>query len=422
MTPHSKDHGKKHPVAEPSQSKGDLPQVGQVQRSSASRSSHALPVRDRRAERQKKLALVCSLVLVSVGGLLYLYLNDEDGKQTRGGFIEKETGNSGAGTASPASVSAPVPLRRAPAATPTSRLAQPGELPVAVEGQAPGAIPAAVEPAKPTGGLQGTSVRETPRDSGAPTVVAMARNATPPPAALRGHTAASDAGAPAGHAGPGLPGQGPNDMSNPRRDGIGRHPRSSEGYARVSRFLEVGGVDLMGRVINVDTGRPIDGISVEARLEGRLVEVETDASGAFRMSGMVPGSKVLIWINDSRNRMVAERFDMKIPTNGKHVDLGTVRLLEGNELDSRLDGWIGVFLARKEDKVRISAVNAWVPATTAGVEVGDALLSVNGRDTKGLGPRSVAFLLRGPSGSSLTIELESHDGKRRQLTFKRVLR
>jgi C-terminal processing protease CtpA/Prc len=46
---------------------------------------------------------------------------------------------------------------------------------------------------------------------------------------------------------------------------------------------------------------------------------------------------------------------------------------------------------------------------------------VDGRDIKGLGPRSIAFLLRGPNDSSVTLELESRDGTRRQLNLKRVL-
>jgi C-terminal processing protease CtpA/Prc len=118
---------------------------------------------------------------------------------------------------------------------------------------------------------------------------------------------------------------------------------------------------------------------------------------------------------------VAERFDVRIPNNGKNAQLGVISLLEGNEMDSHLNGWIGLYVARKEEKLKVSAVNAWVPANSAGIEVGDALLSVNGRDTKTMGPRTAAFLLRGPSGSSVTLEVESSDGKRRQVTLKRIL-
>jgi C-terminal processing protease CtpA/Prc len=47
---------------------------------------------------------------------------------------------------------------------------------------------------------------------------------------------------------------------------------------------------------------------------------------------------------------------------------------------------------------------------------------VDGRDVRGLGPRAVGFLLRGPGGSSTPLEVESSDGKRRKLTLQRVVR
>src|SRR5262249_44174350 len=147
------------------------------------------------------------------------------------------------------------------------------------------------------------------------------------------------------------------------------------------------------RVVDVDSGRPVAGISVEARFEGRSVEVETDAAGAFVMRGMAPGSKVLVWIGGRRDQMVAERFDVRIPDNGKKGDLGLIKLLNGSEVAPQLDGWIGVYLTRKDDRVKVNAVNAWVPASRAGIEVGDTILSVDGRDIKGLGPRTVGFLL-----------------------------
>jgi len=97
-------------------------------------------------------------------------------------------------------------------------------------------------------------------------------------------------------------------------------------------------------------------------------------------------------------------------------------LLDGDELASRLDGWIGMYVARRGGQVKVTAVNAWVPANKAGIEAGDTVLSVDGRDVRGLGSRTVGFLLRGPSGSSVTLEVESGDGKRRKLTLTRVLR
>ena len=67
-------------------------------------------------------------------------------------------------------------------------------------------------------------------------------------------------------------------------------------------------------------------------------------------------------------------------------------------------------------------MNSWVPADRAGIKVGDVILSVDGRALKGLGPRSVGFMLRGPTGSSTTLEVQSSDGNRRKLTLERIRR
>jgi hypothetical protein len=219
----------------------------------------------------------------------------------------------------------------------------------------------------------------------------------------------------------GQSGRSPNATTGPLRHGSAGRRLRDDGQIRVARFLSTGGVDLVGRVINADTGKPAPGVSVEARLEGRFVALETQRDGTFIMPGMVPGSKVVVWLGGRQDQIVAERFDVRIADNAKTSDMGTVRLLEGDESDPRLDGWIGLHIARAEGRVRVSAVNAWVPASSAGIEVGDTVLSVNGRDIKGLGPRSIAFLLRGPNDSSVTLELESLDGTRRQLKLKRVL-
>jgi hypothetical protein len=266
------------------------------------------------------------------------------------------------------------------------------------------------------------------RDAGTVAVVEPHRAAAPPAAKPKAAVETATALASRGEA-QSKPAQAPDGgvMLPPLPHHVVADHREREndaGQVRVSRFVETGGVDLVGRVINADTGRPVPGISVEARLEGRFVEVETEGDGSFRAPGMVPGSKTVVWIGGRRDHMVAERFDIRIPDSGKKsAELGLVRLLEGDEMTADLDGWIGIYVARKDDRVRVSAVNAWVPANRAGIEVGDAVLSVNGRDVKWLGPRSVNYLLRGPIGSSMTVEVESAaGGQRRSLKLTRVTR
>ena len=193
-------------------------------------------------------------------------------------------------------------------------------------------------------------------------------------------------------------------------------------YTRVARFVASGGAVLEGKIVDVDSGRPVSGASVEARYKERLVETTTDASGGFRMPGMAPDSRVVVWFGGKRDHTVAERLEIAIPGEGKTAELGVIKLLNGDEMGSRLDGWIGLWVTRAGDHIKVSAVNSWVPADRAGIKVGDVILSVDGRALKGLGPRSVGFLLRGPTGTSTTLEVQSSDGNRRKLTLERIRR
>lgn len=371
-------------------------------------------------EVRNRVIIACGVVVASAGVLLFVLWSDlDDDTEDRPGDCGAAVGASRAGTDPLGSTLAVPPaasIRRSPAVTPpTSSGPPPGTSPIGMEQAQPSVLPAEVRARAiaRNGGNSGTAL------------VAQARDVTPPSLpADRSKSGSADAGVVValGHDEQSPPGQGPNEGLPLRRDGPGRRQRDDDGLIRVARFLKTGGVDFTGRVVDAGTGRPASGVSVEARLAGRFVEVESEADGTFIMSGMIPGSKVLVWIGGRRDRVVAERLDVRISDSGKTTDLGVVKLLPGDEQDSRLDGWIGIYVARRDDKIKVSAVNAWVPARSAGIEVGDTLLSVNGRDIKGLGPRNVAFLLRGLNGSSITLEVESGDGRRRQLTLKRVLR
>jgi C-terminal processing protease CtpA/Prc len=79
-------------------------------------------------------------------------------------------------------------------------------------------------------------------------------------------------------------------------------------------------------------------------------------------------------------------------------------------------------VTRRSGRVTVSAVSPWLPADRAGVVVGDALLSIDGRDLGGFGPRAATFLLRGPTGSTTSVVVESSSKERRKLALERVAR
>jgi hypothetical protein len=201
---------------------------------------------------------------------------------------------------------------------------------------------------------------------------------------------------------------------------VGDEARSD--FVRVARFTSSGGASVQGRVVDADSGRPVSGAAVEAVLSERFMEGRTDASGTFQMAGMLPGTRVRIWVGGKHDPFVAERIDVGVPAEGQVADTGVIRLVRGDELASRLDGWVGLFVARRGNRVQVSAVSPWLPADRAGVQVGDWLVSIDGREVAGLGPRAVAFLLRGPPKSSVALVVDDHDGTRRKLSLERVVR
>ena len=76
-----------------------------------------------------------------------------------------------------------------------------------------------------------------------------------------------------------------------------RDSRDDDGdFVLVARFVPTGGAFLEGRVLDADTGRPVAGTSIEARRAGQYMKGTTDGTGAFRMAGMLPGSRVVVWV------------------------------------------------------------------------------------------------------------------------------
>lgn len=82
---------------------------------------------------------------------------------------------------------------------------------------------------------------------------------------------------------------------------------------------------------------------------------------------------------------------------------------------------IGVELALGDGRpVVVSALDD-SPAQAAGLLPGDALLSVDGRDTLGMGTAGLEALLPGEPGTDVTLELRSPDGSERRVTVRRAL-
>ncbi|HTA20989.1 MAG TPA: PDZ domain-containing protein [Polyangia bacterium] len=254
--------------------------------------------------------------------------------------------------------------------------------------------------------------------------------ATPPaPGAARARAApAPSAPRAAKHADGGAPAASDPDGGAKRAVAArrpGQEPSQSEeerGLQQVDRFVATGGATLEGRVVEADGDKPVAGTSVHVHHAGMFVGARTDASGAFRIPGMLPGSRVVVWVGRNDDAFVDERIAVSVPEDGQAADAGTVKLLRGDELSAHLLGWVGVFVTRRSGQIVVSAVSPWLPADRAGIEVGDQILAIDGRDTTGLGPRAVTFLLRGPVDAPVSLLVRTLDHDKRKLVLDRVLR
>jgi hypothetical protein len=209
-----------------------------------------------------------------------------------------------------------------------------------------------------------------------------------------------------------------------KREAVWQRPPSEEDASSklVARFASSGGTNLKGRVVDAETGRPSVGVAIEAHIGDSFMRAVSDSAGAFRMSGILPDRRISVWIIGRSDAFVAERIDVTSPGEGETVDAGVVRLLRGDELAAHLEGWMGVFVSRRGRRNVVAAVSPWSPADRAGLQVGDVLLSIEGRDVDGLGPRATGFLLRGPVGTKVTLAVQNRDGMVQRFQLERVLR
>ncbi|MDR1725746.1 MAG: S41 family peptidase [Bacteroidales bacterium] len=81
-------------------------------------------------------------------------------------------------------------------------------------------------------------------------------------------------------------------------------------------------------------------------------------------------------------------------------------------------GGIGAVIHQKGDKVYISEPYEGLPAYEAGLRAGDVILEINGMKAEGKTTNQVTEILRGQSGTDLSIKVE-RDGKEFEVKFKR---
>jgi carboxyl-terminal processing protease len=90
------------------------------------------------------------------------------------------------------------------------------------------------------------------------------------------------------------------------------------------------------------------------------------------------------------------------------------------EIEGRFSG-IGLSVTEAKDGLRVASVFKGSPAERAGIEVGETIVSVNGRSIAGLNSNAATELIKGPEGTEVTVGVRARKGGRtRQVRLVRA--
>ena len=183
------------------------------------------------------------------------------------------------------------------------------------------------------------------------------------------------------------------------------------------RLVGERGVRVTGKAVDLDSGAPLDRLLVYARTAGRNVDTTTNAEGRFELSGMVPGEEVEVRVI-ANQKHVPESKRLQVPTGTATADLGLFRLMRGDfERSMQATGTFRLVLDTRGDQASVLIVRAGSNAARAGIQVGDRILSVDGRDVQGLGAGAIHHLLAREVGARVSLIVQPTSGAPRPLTL-----
>ena len=149
--------------------------------------------------------------------------------------------------------------------------------------------------------------------------------------------------------------------------------------------------------------------------------VRTDPAGKFAVEGLPSGEPVMLMVRDLEERHISERRQVEVKS-GADLDLGTIRLEAGNTRARVEEGtWTGMtgLSSSTEDGSLVDVARPGSPAAAAGIKSGDRILSIDGKDVRGMSFGQVEWRLRGKPGSNLTVTVQSSGAEPRTVTFAR---
>jgi protocatechuate 3,4-dioxygenase beta subunit len=185
------------------------------------------------------------------------------------------------------------------------------------------------------------------------------------------------------------------------------------------------GVKLVGRVVDLDTNAPLEGVSVMIASATNRLNATTGKDGSFSLAGLSPGrSRVDFRLGDGET-YVPEHIEIEVKPGQGTIDAGTIRKLKGSNRAKRGDfntnGRVGFTVSLLDGKASVTGVRPGFPADKAGLKQGELVLTINGRSTEGLGNGALDYLAGGKLGERLTVTVQPRaGGAPREVTLDRV--
>ena len=192
-----------------------------------------------------------------------------------------------------------------------------------------------------------------------------------------------------------------------------------EGEERRGLRLRVGdGLTLIGSVVDLESRRPIAGVRVRAVLELKSVEGLADAAGRFRIDGVPRGVEVDLQVEAPG--YMPNTQTRRPPAQGDTLDFGVLPLLV-ERTGPPATGRAGIVLGVERDgRLAVRGTVDDLPAAKAGIAQGDVVVGIDGRDLTNANLSMAIALIRGASGTALTLHLRGPDNRVRTVRIVRA--
>jgi hypothetical protein len=196
---------------------------------------------------------------------------------------------------------------------------------------------------------------------------------------------------------------------------VGRPPARSAQIeveaARIThrvRIVLTRGAMLTGKVLDAETKKPIAGAvialdAVTSTTANSISPGRSDESGAYSLEGVPTGPFSI--------RVASEKYRTRI-ISGLTTRNGAA-LVQDVELTLHVDGGaesemagVGAMLIQQSQGVTVTWVMPIGPGASAGLQVGDVILKIDGNDARALSMTDCVQRLRGPEGSQVSVVVQ----------------